>query len=130
MKTLLLIFAASLPLFVCSTAPVHTQGRGQGRGAAVTLPDGAGKDVVQAQCTKCHALGLIANSGGNTRQGWEDLIGTMVLLPGDQKSQAGLVSREQFSRAASSAGRRSSRTGEGVDQGMDGPIARLPAARS
>jgi hypothetical protein len=55
---------------------VNAQGRG--RGAALTLPDGPGKETVQAQCTKCHALGLIANSGGFTKQGWEDLIGTMV----------------------------------------------------
>ena len=70
-------------LLVLSMRPVYTQGRGQ----ALGLPDGAGKDAVQAQCTKCHALGLIGNSGGYTRQGWEELIGTMVLLPADQKSQ-------------------------------------------
>jgi len=69
---------------VLSTPAVQTQGRGQ----ATTLPDGQGKEVVQSQCTKCHALGLIANSGGNTRQGWEELIGTMVVLPADQKAQA------------------------------------------
>ena len=59
----------------------QVNGQGRGRGAAFTLPDGPGKDTVQAQCTKCHALGLIANSGGFTRQGWEELIGTMVSLP-------------------------------------------------
>jgi virginiamycin B lyase len=78
--------AASLSLVVLSGS-VYTQARGQGRGQSFGLPDGAGKDVVQTQCTKCHALGLIANSGGFTRQGWEDLIGTMVMLPSDQKTQ-------------------------------------------
>lgn len=77
--------------FVCalmvSTQVAQTQGRGQGRGQALTLPDGAGKDAVQAECTKCHALGLIANSGGYTRQGWDELIGTMVKLPADQHAQ-------------------------------------------
>ncbi|HZP48106.1 MAG TPA: hypothetical protein VFB07_06220 [Vicinamibacterales bacterium] len=61
-------------------------GQGRGRGA-VTLPDGPGKDAVQAQCTKCHALGLVANSGGYTRQDWDALIGTMVSLPPAQKAE-------------------------------------------
>src|SRR5262245_20510553 len=73
---------ALIALLALSIRPVHTQGRGQ----PLTLPDGAGKDIVQAQCTKCHALGLIANSGGFTRGGWEELIGTMVVLPSEQKT--------------------------------------------
>ena len=59
------------------------QGRG-GRGP-VALPDGPGKEEVQMQCSKCHALGLIVNSGGNTKQEWADLFGTMVQLPNDQR---------------------------------------------
>jgi len=86
-KAFLLSSAAALLSLVAFTGPVYTQARGQGRGQASNLPDGAGKDVVQTQCTKCHALGLIANSGGFTRQGWEELIATMVLLPPDQKAQ-------------------------------------------
>src|SRR5215510_16467838 len=77
---LTMAFVSSL---VLSPPTVQTQGRGQ----PTTLPDGQGKEAVQAQCTKCHALGLIANSGGYTRQGWEELIGTMVVLPADQKAQ-------------------------------------------
>ncbi len=65
----------------------QVSGQGRGRGAAVTLPDGPGKDAVQSQCTKCHALGLIANSGGFTKQGWDELIGTMVSLPAAQRSE-------------------------------------------
>ena len=64
------------------------QGRGQGqrsgRGQA-TLPDGPDREEVQMQCTKCHALGLIANASGNTKQEWADLLGTMVKLPNDQR---------------------------------------------
>ena len=56
----------------------QVNGQGRGRGAALTLPDGPGKETVQSQCTKCHALGLIANSGGFTKQGWDELIGTMA----------------------------------------------------
>jgi virginiamycin B lyase len=67
----------------------QVNGQGRGRGAAFTLPDDPGKDTVQAQCTKCHALGLIANSGGFTKQGWDELIGTMVSLPPAQRSEIG-----------------------------------------
>jgi hypothetical protein len=49
--------------------------------------NGPGKDALQAQCTKCHVLGLIANSGGFNEQGWDELIGTMVSLPASQKSE-------------------------------------------
>ena len=56
---------------------------GGGRGQ-VTLPEGAGKDMVSTNCTKCHALNMITNSRGNTREGWQTLFGTMVALPADQ----------------------------------------------
>ncbi len=64
---------------------------GQGRGGRgqINLPDGPGKDAVQGECSKCHALGLIANAGGNTKQEWVDLFGTMVKLPTDQQNAIG-----------------------------------------
>jgi virginiamycin B lyase len=68
-------------------APAGIQGQGQGRGRGQTaLPDGPGKDEVQATCTKCHATNLITNAGGNTRQEWIDLFNTMVALPKDQSN--------------------------------------------
>ena len=79
--------AAFLCCSVLSVSPVHSQARGQGRGQPFALPDGPGKEIVQAQCTKCHALGLIGNSGGYTRPEWEQLFGTMVALPNDQKAE-------------------------------------------
>ena len=81
-RSLVPIVFASLALI-----GVARQGRGQGRGQAIALPDGPGKAAVQTQCTKCHALGLIANAGGYTRQGWEDLFGTMVALPAAEKTE-------------------------------------------
>src|SRR3954471_14713575 len=78
------VTAASLCAVVLSAPAVHTQ---RGPAAAVALPDGAGKPAVEAACTKCHALGLISRSGGYTRPGWEELIGTMVALPAAQKSE-------------------------------------------
>ena len=63
-------------------APGARQGGG-GRGAA-QLPEGPGRDQVQANCTACHGANLVAGAAGYTRQGWHDLISTMVKLPDDQ----------------------------------------------
>jgi virginiamycin B lyase len=79
--------AVFLCSFIFSVHTVYTLGLGQGRGQAIALPDGPGKEAVQSRCTKCHALGLIASSGGYTRQGWEELFSTMVVLPNDEKAQ-------------------------------------------
>ena len=49
--------------------------------ATVQLAEGAGREQVQAACTRCHGLNLIANSWGYTKDGWEDRIATMVKLP-------------------------------------------------
>ena len=50
-------------------------------GAPVTLPDGAGKELVQTTCSKCHGLGLITNGFGYTRADWDKVIGSMVSIP-------------------------------------------------
>src|SRR5712691_4812146 len=69
-------------VFLFSGAAVRSQGRGQ----PVQLPEGPGKEMVQTTCTGCHVLNLIVNSGGYTRQGWQDLFGTMVTLPNDRRA--------------------------------------------
>src|SRR5947209_5441172 len=52
-----------------------------GRGAAaVPLPEGAGKEIVQERCGTCHSLALITNSG-YPRDEWLSLLTTMVSLP-------------------------------------------------
>jgi virginiamycin B lyase len=66
---------------VVSALPLASQGRGQ---APVALPDGPGKELVQANCAKCHGLNNITNSWGNTREGWHQLFSSMVTLPKDQ----------------------------------------------
>lgn len=53
-------------------------------GQPFQLPDGSGKDLVQAACARCHGLNLLANSWGYTREGWEQLFSSMVALPQDQ----------------------------------------------
>lgn len=68
--------------FLVAVTPVRSQGRGDMR--PVAIPEGLGKEVVQAQCVRCHTLNNIVNSGGYTREGWATAIGTMVELPMDQ----------------------------------------------
>jgi virginiamycin B lyase len=61
------------------------EGRQGGRGQqAAPLPDGAGKEAVQARCSACHGVNLITGSTGYTRERWQDLISTMIKLPDDQ----------------------------------------------
>ena len=57
---------------------------GRGRGQAMVLPDGPGKDVVESSCAGCHGLNVITGSSGFDRQGWRNLIDTMVKLPEPQ----------------------------------------------
>ena len=65
----LVVTLACLWVMQISVSHVYTQGRGGGRGQALVLPEGEGKEAVQSQCSKCHSPNLIANSGGYTRQG-------------------------------------------------------------
>ena len=46
------------------------------------LPDGEGKPLVQGMCTTCHDLNQITRSSGYTREGWHELIGTMINIAG------------------------------------------------
>jgi virginiamycin B lyase len=63
------------------------QGRQGGRGQqAVVLPDGPGKEAVQARCVACHNLNLVIGSTGYTHDRWQDLIDTMIKLPDDQRN--------------------------------------------
>jgi virginiamycin B lyase len=66
-------------------APAGRQGGApggrQGGPPPVQLPEGAGREQVQAACTRCHGLNLIAGSWGYTKDGWQDRIATMVRLP-------------------------------------------------
>jgi len=71
-------------LLLCLSVAVSSRqvlSQGRGRGQTVTLPDGAGKDIVNSQCSSCHSLGLITNSTGYTHDGWIALFETMVALP-------------------------------------------------
>jgi mono/diheme cytochrome c family protein len=63
--------------------------RSQGQRGQVQLPDGQGREIIQANCTACHGLNQIPNSAGYSKEGWESLVSTMVALPRDQAAVVG-----------------------------------------
>src|SRR5205085_8971465 len=85
MRKWLVLFVVGGTVLGCAALLALSQGRGQGRGQAPALPDGPGKEILQANCMKCHAANLIVNSGGYTRQDWVDVFSTMVSVPTDQR---------------------------------------------
>jgi virginiamycin B lyase len=74
-------------LLVSAAAMVGAQAPAQGGrgGAQVTLPEGAGKELVQTTCSKCHGLNLVTNSGGYNQRDWGQLIDSMLTLPGGER---------------------------------------------
>jgi len=46
------------------------------------LPEGDGKALVQGMCTACHETNQIMRSSGYSREGWQELIQTMINLSG------------------------------------------------
>jgi virginiamycin B lyase len=62
----------------CGLVPLAARAQGE----ASELPDGAGKELVEATCTACHQTDQITRSSGYTEDGWRELIGTMIDLSG------------------------------------------------
>ena len=67
----------------CGLVPVAAKAQSQ----PADLPDGAGKEVVEAVCTTCHETNQITRSSGYTEDGWRELIGTMIDLSGSPEQQ-------------------------------------------
>ena len=63
---------------IVTAAPVLAQPPGA---AAIELPGGEGKALVDAACVACHQHNLITGSAGYTEDGWRYLIGQMITLP-------------------------------------------------
>ena len=96
------------------------------------LPDGAGKQLVESLCTACHRTNMITASMGYTRDGWKELIGTMIDLSANEDMRDKLsrtTSRRSFPPNTTRA--RQARSGPGADvvQGM-GDAARSASARA
>jgi virginiamycin B lyase len=91
-KGSLLLLAVAVA-FIGTTLSLSVEVEGQ-RGPQVQLPEGPGKELVSTACTKCHALNLITNSFGFSRDEWVDLFGSMVELPAaDRNAVADYLSR-------------------------------------
>jgi virginiamycin B lyase len=84
-------------VLVLTASLITTAAQAQGRQAApVQLPDGAGKDAVEANCARCHGLNQIVSSGGYTADGWQRLIASMVALPDEQAGAVAAYLGEHF----------------------------------
>ena len=62
-------------------------GAAQSEAQKVTLPEGKGKQLVEGMCSGCHALNLINNSSGYSREHWQELVGWMVDMSGSKAQQ-------------------------------------------
>ena len=67
-------FKATFVAAVSVLAPVAAYAQAQ----PPALPDGAGKQLVEAICTGCHQTNMITQSSGYTRDGWKELTSTMI----------------------------------------------------
>ena len=77
------VSTAVLLLCLGSSTVAAQQGQNQ-----APLPEGAGRELVESTCTRCHGLGQIRGAVGYDADGWRDLIATMVDLPASQASRA------------------------------------------
>jgi virginiamycin B lyase len=98
---LLVFLAAALaqrPAAQQAAAPGRQSGAAgrQGGPPQVQIPDGPGREQVQATCSACHDLNLITNSFGYTKEGWQDRISTMVALPPEASSVISTYLAEHF----------------------------------
>ncbi len=105
-----LAFVATLSAQGRQGEPGGAQGGRGGRGN-VQLPDGDGRDTVNATCGGCHGLNMITGAAGYTQDGWRDLISTMVRLPRtaaglDHSVPRGPLSAEAGTRAEAHSRRR------------------------
>ena len=57
-------------------------------GGQVQLPEGPGRDVVQARCVSCHGLNQITGAAGYNQAGWKHVIDSMIVLSADQMAAA------------------------------------------
>ncbi|WP_370211168.1 hypothetical protein [Roseovarius sp.] len=59
--------------------------------AALALPDGEGRETVEAVCSACHGVHLIERSSGYSREDWQFLTSTMIDLSDDPEMQGEIL---------------------------------------
>ena len=80
------IINAALVAAVLVLAPLGASAQEQMKGPP-PLPEGKGKQLVEGMCPACHALQLISNSAGYSREHWRELVGYMIDLSGAPAQQ-------------------------------------------
>ncbi len=65
---------------IAVTALVLVPLAAQAQSRAPGLPEGVGKQLVEGTCAACHPTNLITAGSGYTREGWKELISTMMDL--------------------------------------------------
>jgi virginiamycin B lyase len=83
MSKLVMRSAVAAALLTASIA-AHAQTQ-QGN---VPMPEGKGKQLVEAMCSSCHSLQLIQNSSGYTHEQWRELTSNMVNMSGSAAQQS------------------------------------------
>jgi virginiamycin B lyase len=68
----------------------------QGGTPEAQLPEGRGREQVEAACSKCHGLQVLPSSFGYTKEGWQDRISTMIALPVDTSNVISMYLAEHF----------------------------------
>ena len=84
----------TVAVFVCLVVTVP--GEAQRGGQPIQLPEGAGQNIVQGQCTTCHGLNQITRSSGYDQDDWNMLVATMVALPDAQADTVAQYLAEHF----------------------------------
>ncbi len=83
-------FSAFLIATAFALVPLAAGAQPKGK-APLPLPDGKAKPFVEGICATCHALQLIHNSSGYTRDHWKELVGTMIDLSGNAEQQNEII---------------------------------------
>jgi hypothetical protein len=86
----------ALILSIGATTALLAQRGGRG-GEPVDLPDGEGKQMVETVCSNCHMLSRITQGWGYDKQGWGELIASMVTLPPDTRNLVTTYLGQHFS---------------------------------
>ena len=75
---------------ICTTATAQ-------RFPAGELPEGPGKELVQAACTSCHSASAIMRSAGyDTPERWQEVFASMMTLPEDEAQAIARYLAEHF----------------------------------
>lgn len=75
------------------------------------LAEGDGREAVEAYCVACHRVSTIANTSGYSREGWRELIGTMIDLSSNPQAEREIL--DYLTRSYPPNDRRASRIVEG-----------------